>query len=240
MRVHPSMIKTSSWFALVSAFVAGSIVAMASRADADDDPAAPYVAVLNDPKSTNDDKGNACSKLMDMGPKAKSAVPTLTDLLKDPAELMRDYAISTLASIGAASTPAIPALQKIADADPSANLRTEASGAIQQIRAAGPPPPAAPAPAPQPNNPQPPADPWLGNFTSPQISMSVASGQNGNYSGAFTLGNSKYPFTATGDGKSTKGQFTSGNSKFYFTASLDGDKVTLKSSSATYNMDRAR
>ena len=237
MGVHGTM-KIHRWFAVGMVLAALTFAATVGRVYADNDPAAPYIAVLKDPKSTNDNKGNACSKLMDMGPKAASAVPVLTDLLKDPAELMRDYAISTLASIGAASAPAIPALQKIADADPSSNLRMEASDAIKQIRAAGPPPAATPAP--RPNNPPPPsADPWMGNFSSPQISMAVTSGQNGNYSGTFTLGNARYPFTATGDGKWMKGQFTSGNSKFDFTADLNGDKVTLKSGTATYQMDRA-
>jgi HEAT repeat protein len=65
--------------------------------------------------------------------KAVAAVPALTDLLSDPAAVVRAHAAQALGEIGAPAAPAVePLARAIADQDPL--VRRQAAGAIRKIR----------------------------------------------------------------------------------------------------------
>jgi len=95
------------------------------------------ISVLRDSHANTETKGEACVKLMEMGPAAAPAVPALTHLLNSPDQLMRDYAVTTLEKIGPGARAALPALKFVAARDPSEDIRQLASEAIRSISEAG-------------------------------------------------------------------------------------------------------
>lgn len=105
---------------------------------ADDAEVQALVNVLKDPTKDTSKKGDACLKLMDMGPRAKPAVPALIELLKAKDQDMRDYAITTLKRIGPGASTALPALKKVAAEDPSDDIRQLADDAVKTIGGARP------------------------------------------------------------------------------------------------------
>ena len=87
--------------------------------------------VLQDPRADADAKGDACLKLMGLGPRAWPAVPALIVLLQDKNELLRDYAITTLSKIGPDARAATPLLRQVAHNDPSEDLRALAKSCLK-------------------------------------------------------------------------------------------------------------
>ena len=146
-----SIMRTSLAVRSLRCLIIAGLVTLVSASAADVET---LVRVLRDPDKTTEAKGDACLQLMDMGPTAAPAVPSLVGLLNSPEEMLRDYAVTTLDRIGSAARNALPALRRTAAKDTSPEIRELARSAIARIAggapAAGPAnsPVAAPEPAP--------------------------------------------------------------------------------------------
>lgn len=95
------------------------------------------VNVIKDKSATSETRGNACLKLIEMGAKAKPAVPYVVQLLGEKDEILRDYACTTLSGLGPVASAALPALKKAAASDSSNDIRQLAQSAIEKIQGGG-------------------------------------------------------------------------------------------------------
>lgn len=116
----------------LAVFLLSAVAALAAHAAGNDLDS--LIRVLRDPGQTTEAKGDACSKLMDLGPAAKPAVPALAALLEAKDVLLRDYAVTTLGKIGPAAQAAVPALQRASARDPSEDIRQLAADALARIQ----------------------------------------------------------------------------------------------------------
>lgn len=99
----------------------------------------------------------------------------------------------------------------------------------------------APAPAPAPANDK--GNPlarksYAGTYSNGKLTLELADAADDGYSGSITLGESKFPATATVAGGGLQGTFTVGNDKYAFTVTIDGDAATLVSDGTTYNLKK--
>lgn len=138
-----------------------------AAAAADDPEVQALIAILKDPAKDTAAKGEACLKLMDMPVRARAAVPALIPLLQATDQDMRDFAITTLKTIGPAAAAALPALRKVAAGDASPEIRGLAQDAVAVIGGGAPPDGGDEEPPPAINNPPiktPPDNPHQGFF----------------------------------------------------------------------------
>jgi len=156
----------SARIAIALILTLGACAARQSTGAVDDPDVAALIQILKDASKGTSEKGAACQKLMELGARAKPAVPALVGLLGNSDELMRDYAVTTLGTIGPGAAAALPALRKVAAQDPSADIRSLAADAVEKIGGGAPEPegrgvPAQPptvrAEQPRRNTPPPPA-----------------------------------------------------------------------------------
>ena len=108
----------------------------------------------------------------------------------------------------------------IASANPAANSAT----------------PAAAAPAENPLG-APAADPFAGTFSDGKLTVNGAT-KNGGYVASLSMGEQKYPATATIQNHSLSGSFDASGHPFTFTATLDGDVMTMITGGKTYSLKR--
>jgi HEAT repeat protein len=122
-------------FLILAVFILVAEISAAAQKSAND-AASELTRILQDLRASTDAKGNACMQLMKMGAAAAPAVPALIAQLKDPNEILRDFAVTTLSKIGAVAAPALPALRQTAESDPSNDIRQLAADAVKKISAA--------------------------------------------------------------------------------------------------------
>jgi HEAT repeat protein len=94
-------------------------------------------SMIADLKSTDPDvRYTATSVLKSYGPEARSAVPALTEALRDPNRNVRIGAAYALADIGPDAKTAVPALQS-ASKDIDKDVRDAAEYALKQLQGKG-------------------------------------------------------------------------------------------------------
>lgn len=110
------------------------VLAPAASAPAGEDPEVrALVKVLQDPAKGTAEKGDACLRLMEMPERARAAVPALIPLLAAADAELRDFAITTLKTIGPGAAAALPALRRVAAEDPAPEIRELAADAVAAI-----------------------------------------------------------------------------------------------------------
>jgi hypothetical protein len=125
--IHLSGWRVAFWISLLLSFLSAFLSSSARAQDVQ-----PLIRDLQSPPS----RRAALEKLVSMGPAAAPAVQALIGVLSDPDELNRDFAITTLKSIGGAAKPALPELRKLATSDRSEEIRALAADAVEVIASA--------------------------------------------------------------------------------------------------------
>ena len=81
------------------------------------------------------------------------------------------------------------------------------------------------------------ADPFVGTFSDGKLTVTGAT-KDGGYVASLTMGDQKYPATATMQNHSLNGSFDASGHPFTFSATLDGDVMTMTTGGKTYTLKR--
>ena len=93
-----------------------------------------WLDTLRDGGTDSQQRVKAVKALSNVGPAHSAAIPALINTLDSPDRALRDEAVLALLKNGAHAKQALPVLQRIAQSDKEANVRSHAEKAIAKIR----------------------------------------------------------------------------------------------------------